>query len=90
MGAIVPKRIQVKPTLRGLVVTNHKKNPPERVGEVLPYAEVKALQRGSWVAVADGVSRLGNPHIIYEFPLRAEAVAMRARERAIWQAFLRG
>ncbi len=71
-------------------MTDHKQNPPERVGELLPYAEVKAMQRGSWVAVADGLNRLGMPPIIYEFPPRAEAVAARAWERSIWQAFLRG
>ncbi len=85
MGAIFPKRIHVKPTLRGLVVTDHRKNPPERVGEVVPYRAVKP-QGGFWSPVTEG----GNPSIFCISPDRMQRAASRMYTRAIWNGFLRG
>jgi hypothetical protein len=91
MGAIVPKRIQVKPTLRGLVVTNHKKNPPERVGEVIPYTGLRWLQLGcvSWGAkVNDAPTGAGSEYVVRGE--RGFHIALRAQRRSLWRAIRRG
>ncbi len=89
MGVQASKRIRVRPTLRGLVVTDHKKNPPERVGEVIPYTRVGIAGR-DWTEVSpSGVPSSGSP--LLEIPGdRALRVGSRARSRGLWNAVRRG
>jgi hypothetical protein len=85
MGAIFPKRIHVKPTLRGLVVTDHRRNPRERVGELVAYTSVKP-QGGYWSPASEG----GNPSIFYIPPDAMQRATSRMYTRAVWDAFIRG